>query len=138
MKTIVALISGLLFGAGLSLGGMTQVHVVKGFLDPFGSWDPRLAFVMGGAVLVFSFVYFLVVKKRSGPLLDEQFHLPENKSITPSLLIGSALFGLGWGWGGVCPGPGLTAAATFEGEFLVFVVSMIIGMWGFELYNKKV
>ena len=137
MKSFFALLSGLIFGAGLSLGGMTQVHIVKGFLDVSGQWDPRLAFVMGGAVLVFSTVYFLVVKKRSGPLLDDQFHMPENNAVTSRLWIGSALFGLGWGWAGICPGPGITALAGLKTEFMVFVACMIIGMWIFEIYNSK-
>lgn len=137
MKSLIALISGAIFGAGLSLGGMTQVHVVKGFLDPFGQWDPRLAFVMGGAVLVFSLSYFLIVKKRSAPLLDDAFQVPETGVITPSLIIGSAIFGFGWGWGGICPGPGMTAVSSLKPEFLIFCAAMLVGMWSFEYYNKK-
>ncbi len=78
-----------------------------------------------------------MVKKRSGPLLDDHFHMPENNKLTPRLVAGSAIFGIGWGWAGICPGPGLTAFATLKMEFLIFVGCMIVGMWAFEIYNSK-
>ncbi|MBY0516809.1 MAG: YeeE/YedE family protein [Bacteriovoracaceae bacterium] len=114
MKTIIAFIVGLLFALGLGFSGMTQIQTVKGFLDILGSWNPALMGVMIGAIGIHSILFHLI-KKRGTPLLDTKFHLPTRNDIDKKLLIGAALFGIGWGWGGICPGPGIVAATS--GEF---------------------
>ncbi|MDH3687348.1 MAG: YeeE/YedE family protein [Myxococcales bacterium] len=121
-----AAISGLLFGAGLTVSQMTNPAKVMAFLDVTGSWDPTLAFVMGGALLV-SAIAVRVEKRRSA---DSQ--PSPSASIDARLLSGAVLFGLGWGLAGFCPGPALAALATGSGEVLLFVVSMIAGMGLFE------
>ncbi|MEK6628383.1 MAG: YeeE/YedE family protein [Bdellovibrionota bacterium] len=135
-NSLVALSVGFLFAIGLGLSGMTEPQKVVGFLDLFGSWDPSLIFVMIGAILV-HFLVFKFTKKLNKPLLDTKWHLPTKKEITPALVIGSTLFGIGWGLGGYCPGPALTSLASFEIRPLIFVVSMIAGMYLFRLFDKK-
>jgi len=137
MSTFVAILSGLLFGVGLGLAGMLQPIKVAGFLDFFsGNWDPTLAFVMGGAVVVYAIAHRLITK-RSAPLFDLRFHLPTRSDIDPRLLGGAALFGLGWGIGGYCPGPGLASMATFTAPVLVFVGTMLVGMLVFREVDKR-
>ncbi|HZY33614.1 MAG TPA: DUF6691 family protein, partial [Rhodanobacter sp.] len=106
MRAWIAFAAGLLFGLGLSLGGMTQPAVVLGFLDIFGAWDPRLVFVMAGAVLTTAVGYRLVLR-RPRPLLAERFQWPTSRRIDVRLVGGAALFGIGWGIAGYCPGPAL-------------------------------
>ncbi|MEO7730294.1 MAG: DUF6691 family protein [Kofleriaceae bacterium] len=127
MSIVLATASGALFGAGLLISGMTQPAKVIGFLDVTGAWDPSLAFVIGGAVAVYS-VLFRVTRRRGDPWFDVKFHLPTRNDIDFPLIAGAALFGIGWGLGGLCPGPGLVAAASGSLSALVFVASMIIGM----------
>lgn len=136
MRAFISFIVGLIFAAGLVFAGMTQVHVVRGFLDLFGEWNLALMGVMIGAISVHSILYFLI-RKRKTPLLDSHFHVPTRKDIDPRLLSGAALFGLGWGWAGICPGPGIVAAATGQGPFVIFVAAMIAGMGLFKLIEKK-
>jgi uncharacterized membrane protein YedE/YeeE len=131
MKNLIAIMSGLVFALGLGISGMTQTQVVRGFLDVFGAWDPSLLGVMAGAIGVHSLLYFLI-KKRASPLLDTKFHLPTSKDLDGRLIAGAALFGIGWGWAGICPGPGLVAAVSGNGHILVFVASMLTGMIGFK------
>lgn len=126
---------GLIFALGLALSGMTQPQKVIGFLDILGGWDPSLAFVMLGAIPVHYISHFLL-KGRKSPLFDIQFHLPTRKDINPSLIIGSALFGIGWGIGGFCPGPGLTALGSGTKEALIFVASMTVGMLLYRVYQR--
>lgn len=121
-----AFFAGALFSVGLVLGGMTQPARVIGFLDFFGSWDPSLMFVMGGAVVV-HFALFRVITKRRSPLFDERFHLPTRKDIDGRLVIGAALFGIGWGLVGYCPGPALVSLATGQ-RAIVFTVALLAGM----------
>ena len=128
MPLIAALLSGLLFGAGLAVSGMINPAKVLNFLDLFGAWDASLAFVMGGAVLV-AFLGYRFALARRAPLLGGQFELPGGKDLEPRLLIGAALFGLGWGLGGFCPGPALTALPLAAVGTLVFVPAMLVGMW---------
>ena len=125
--TIPSLISGTLFGAGLALGGMTNPARVRGFLDIFGAWDPTLAFVMGGAVIVMA-IAWRFVPRMAAPLLDEQFHLPTRSDLTPRLIGGAALFGIGWGVAGLCPGPGIAALVIEPASAAIFVVAMLAGM----------
>ncbi len=128
MKAIAALLCGLLFGAGLALSGMTDTAKVIGFLDIFGDWVPDLAFVMGGAVAVTATLFTLVLR-RSRPFFAEAFSLPQSRVIDGRLLAGTALFGVGWGLYGYCPGPGLTALVYGHSGALAFVASMLAGMW---------
>jgi uncharacterized membrane protein YedE/YeeE len=139
-QNIVAFVAGLLFAVGLVVGGMTQPAKVVGFLDFFGNWDPSLIFVMGGAVGI-HFVLFRLILKRSSPLLAQSFQVPTRKDMTPQLIGGAALFGIGWGLGGFCPGPGIVAAPAGSAEALTFVASMTAGMflykWVESLRSKK-
>ena len=124
----VALSSGLLFGAGLAVSGMTRPEKVIGFLDVFGAWDLSLAFVMMGAIGVHIVVYRLI-RGRSSPLFTSGWSLPSRRDIDLKLVVGAALFGVGWGIGGYCPGPGVTSLATGASGVVVFVGAMIGGMW---------
>ncbi|MEO8527402.1 MAG: DUF6691 family protein, partial [Caldimonas sp.] len=108
MTIAIALVCGLLFGTGLIAGGMTDPSKVQGFLDPFGAWDPSLAFVMGGAVLV-GIAGFAIARRRRLAWSGEPIDLPRSRAIDGRLLLGGALFGTGWGIGGLCPGPAVTA-----------------------------
>lgn len=128
MKLTIALIAGLVFGLGLSLGGMTQPAVVLGFLDLFGAWDPRLVFVMGGAVLTTAIGYRLVFR-RGRPLFESDFQLPMAKRFDARLIVGSALFGTGWGIAGYCPGPALASLGGGAPSLLVLVATMVAGWW---------
>lgn len=136
MKGLIALISGFLFAIGLGLSGMTQPHIVRGFLDVFGNWDWRLIGVMAGAISVHAITYRLILK-RTSPILDSKFQLPTKKDIDYRLIFGALLFGLGWGWAGICPGPGLVATVSGKGEFFYFVGSMLIGMKVFQAFESK-
>ena len=127
-RLIVAVISGLLFGFGLSLSEMTNRHRVLGFLDVTGNWDASLIFVMGGAVLV-TLVSFRFILKRSAPLFDETFYLPLKKHIDKRLIGGSALFGIGWGIAGYCPGPAIAGLASLSLNPLPFFLCFIAGSY---------
>lgn len=127
MRPLIAFFTGALFAAGLVLGGMTQPSKVLGFLDLFGAWDPSLALVMGGALLIHAPLYHLI-RRRRAPLLEAKFHIPTRRDLDPRLITGAALFGVGWGLGGYCPGPGLASLVSGT-EPLVFVAAMIIGMY---------
>jgi len=124
-----AALSGAVFAVGLAISGMTRPAKVVGFLDLSGAWDPSLAFVMVGAIAV-HFVATRVITRRSRPLFDERFHLPTRKDLDARLLLGAAVFGVGWGLGGFCPGPGLVSAASGSLPAVVFVVGMTLGMFG--------
>lgn len=125
--TLVPLASGTIFGAGLTLGGMTDPARVRGFLDLFGNWDPTLAFVMGGAVLVMALAW-VMQRKMLRPLFAEGFALPDRNDLTPRLIGGSALFGIGWGIAGLCPGPGFAALAIAPASAAIFVAALLAGM----------
>lgn len=131
-QEIASFVSGVLFAIGLGISGMTQpVHVV-GFLDFFGKWDPALLGVMGGAVVTYG-IFFRLILKRKQPLFAGSFGLPTKKDLDARLLTGSALFGLGWGIAGYCPGPGLVSLASGKTTVLVFVASMLAGMLLFKI-----
>jgi uncharacterized protein len=121
------LVAGTLFGSGLALGGMTDPARVRGFLDVFGDWDPTLAFVMGGAVLVMAAAW-RIQKRLRHPLLARAFALPERSDINLPLVGGAAVFGIGWGIAGLCPGPGLAVLAIAPEKGLWFVGAMLAGM----------
>ncbi len=127
MKQIAALLSGLVFGIGLAISGMTDPAKVRGFLDLAGKWDPSLAFVMIGAIGVHSILSRLVLRRRA-PMFAKHFDLPTHTMIDRRLLVGAAIFGVGWGIGGVCPGPALVALGSFGFGPLVFVVAMSLGV----------
>lgn len=127
LRQVSILVSGTIFGAGLTLGGMTEPARVRGFLDLFGDWDPTLAFVMGGAVLVMALAW-LVQPRFARPLFAEDFALPTRSDLTPRLIGGAALFGIGWGIAGLCPGPGIAALAIEPVSAAIFVAAMLAGM----------
>lgn len=123
---LVTLVSGLLFGLGLGYAQMIDPEKVIGFLDLFGAWDPTLAFVMGGAVAV-TLVTFRFILKRPHPILGSKFYVPTRQDIDKPLILGAALFGIGWGIGGYCPGPAITALVLGSLNPVLFIVAMIIG-----------
>ncbi|HJL19910.1 MAG TPA: YeeE/YedE family protein [Sandaracinaceae bacterium LLY-WYZ-13_1] len=138
-QNLTALVAGLLFGVGLPIAGMTQPSKVVGFLDFFGAWDPSLAFVMGGAIAV-HFVLFRLILKRQSPLIASSFQVPTRRDMTPQLIGGAALFGVGWGLGGFCPGPGIVSLPAGSAEALTFVGAMTVGMLlykGFDSLRSK-
>ncbi|MBI3383302.1 MAG: YeeE/YedE family protein [Aquabacterium sp.] len=126
IRLLTCLIAGALFGLGLAVAQMTNPLKVQNFLDVAGDWDPSLAFVMGAAVLI-TLVMFRVVLKRASPLLGERFHLPNSLKVDRPLIMGSALFGVGWGMTGYCPGPALATLLSGNGEVLLFVPAMLLG-----------
>lgn len=119
--------SGILFGAGLTLSGMVDPVRVRGFLDLFGNWDPTLVFVMGGALAVMA-VAWALQRRMTHPLFAEKFSLPDRTDLDPRLIGGAALFGIGWGIAGICPGPAIASLALVPGKVLPFVAAMIAGM----------
>src|SRR5690606_19836790 len=118
------LVSGLLFGAGLTISGMTDPARVRGFLDVFGDWDPTLAFVMGGAVVVMA-VAWRIRTGMARPVFGEKFSLPDRKDLDGRLIVGAVLFGIGWGTAGLCPGPGLASLVLSPFNAAVFVGAML-------------
>ncbi|MES2965421.1 MAG: DUF6691 family protein [Bdellovibrionota bacterium] len=132
-RNIVAFVVGVLFAVGLAIAGMTQPQKVIGFLD-LQHWDPSLLFVMMGAV-GFHAVAYRLVRRRSSPLLDTEFHVPERNDVTVELIGGAAIFGMGWGLAGFCPGPAIVAIASGEPRAYVFVGAMILGMLVFKEYS---
>lgn len=128
MMLWISLLSGTLFGLGLTLSGMVLPQRVQGFLDVAGNWDPSLALVMIGALLVFMPGYFLLIKPRRQSLLDLPFHLPKSRTIDVRLVVGSALFGIGWGLVGICPGPAIASLMVGGGKLLLFVVALLVGI----------
>jgi uncharacterized membrane protein YedE/YeeE len=137
MTTVFAsLLAGLVFGLGLIVSGMANPAKVLGFLDLAGAWDPSLAFVMAGAIAVAAFA-FALAKKRTASLLGGAMKLPGSREIDRRLVIGSVLFGIGWGIAGFCPGPGLVALGMGEIKALVFVAAMLAGMGIFELIERR-
>ena len=136
MFALSALLSGLVFGLGLIVSGMANPAKVLGFLDLAGAWDPSLAFVMGGAILV-GFFAFLIAEKRTLSFIGAEMKLPTASAIDSRLLTGSAMFGAGWGVAGFCPGPGLVALGMGESKALVFVAAMLVGMVIFSWLEKR-
>jgi uncharacterized membrane protein YedE/YeeE len=122
-----ALFSGLLFGFGLAISGMSDPAKVIGFLDISRNWDPALMFVMGGAVVVSTLGYFVVLKKAK-PVFAESFTLPMQTKIDRPLIIGATMFGIGWGLVGYCPGPVFVALAYLQDQVVIFFIAMTVGM----------
>ena len=128
MKNILALFSGSIFGLGLTISSMTNPDKVLGFLDLFNNWDPSLAFVMGGAIIITAPMLFVLTKNKN-LILSNEIHLPTNKEIDKKLIIGSLIFGLGWGLVGLCPGPAISSLALLEVPSIIFVIFMFIGFY---------
>ena len=126
-RILAALLSGVLFGLGLAISGMTDPAVVLGFLDLFGDFNPALMFVLGGAVGT-TMLAFRLVLRRPAPLLEDRFQLPTRKDIDARLVIGAGLFGIGWGLAGYCPGPALVGLGVLSPEAFWFVPAMLVGM----------
>jgi len=133
---LASFICGLVFGAGLLISGMNQPEKVLGFLDIFGNWDATLAFVMAGAVAVAA-TGFALARRRAAPLLAAKFSWPERRDIDTPLVAGAILFGIGWGLVGICPGPALVNLAGLSLPIVVFVAAMVIGMLGYELWQRR-
>lgn len=136
MFALTSLLTGLVFGLGLIVSGMANPAKVLGFLDIGGAWDPSLALVMAGAIAV-GFVAFLFAKNRSLSLIGAEMKLPTASPIDRRLVMGSTLFGIGWGIAGFCPGPGLVALGMGESKALVFVAAMLAGMAVFEVLELR-
>ena len=136
MNAITTLLAGLLFGLGLAFSEMTNPAVVIGFLDIFGDWNPSLIIVMASAIVVGMIGYFIKGKQLS-PLLGNTWQVPTLRQIDSKLIIGSSLFGIGWGISGYCPGPGLTALVNNPNEGIYFVGALIIGS-GFHYFQAKI
>lgn len=134
MQYITSLLSGLIFGLGLILSGMTNPAKVIGFLDLFGQWDPSLMFVMVGAIAV-SFIGFKMAYQNEHTILGNKISKPSKTTIDRPLIIGAALFGIGWGLSGFCPGPALASLSTLK-EAGTFVAAMLFGMLIFEVIQK--
>ncbi|MBN3751591.1 YeeE/YedE family protein [Paraburkholderia sp. Tr-20389] len=132
---VTALLAGLLFGVGLMVSGMANPAKVLGFLDLAGRWDPSLAFVMAGAIAVGSLAFF-AARRRDRSYLDLPMQLPVSTAITPRLVLGSAMFGIGWGMAGFCPGPALVALGAGYPKAFGFVAAMVAGMAVFELIER--
>lgn len=128
MKYLSSLLIGAIFGIGIVISGMGNPAKVQNFFDLFGIWDPSLMFVMGGALLVFLPGYFLLVRRTSKPILETEFRLPERKAIDMRLVAGSAVFGVGWGVVGFCPGGAIPMVGTLDGRVLLFIAAMAAGM----------
>ncbi|MEY9626324.1 DUF6691 family protein [Sinorhizobium fredii] len=126
-RVVASIICGLIFGAGLVISDMVNPARVLAFLDVAGNWDPSLAFVMGGALIPSALAY-IIRGRRSAPLFDSRFYVPANASIDWKLVAGAALFGLGWGLVGLCPGPAIAALSTGRWEAVLFVAAMLVGM----------
>ena len=127
LRSLTLLASGILFGAGLAISGMLNPSKVAGFLDLFGVWDPSLAFVMGGGVVA-NFIGHRIVTRRTQPVFAASFNLPTTSGIDSRLIVGSALFGVGWGLGGLCPGPAVASLLLVPSEVGLFVVMMLVGL----------
>jgi hypothetical protein len=137
MSLFFSLLAGVIFGAGLTVSDMVNPARVSNFLDFAGTWDPTLIFVMAGGLAITTLGYKLVFR-RSSPLVDEKFHLPTQRQIDLPLVGGAALFGVGWGLAGICPGPALVDLVTLEPKVLVFVAAMLVGMLGASFWRDKV
>lgn len=137
MNALLAFLAGLVFGAGLILSGMTDPGKVIGFLDVTGNWDPSLAFVMAGAILV-GFFAFMLAQRRTTSLLGGAMRLPQTRDIDLRLVGGSLVFGIGWGLAGFCPGPALVSLGSGQDKAAVFVAAMLAGMLAYTAAERLV
>ena len=134
MNKLVSLVAGIIFGIGLVISEMINPEKVLGFLNLFGNWDPSLAFVMIGALVVSS-PLFHIIKNRENPIFAQNFNYTNNKSINNRLIIGSALFGAGWGLVGLCPGPAISSIALLNIHSIIFIVAMFFGFYLVKLIS---
>ena len=137
MIRLISLLSGIIFGLGLTISGMVNPQKVLGFLNLFGEWDPSLIFVMVGAIIIFAPLHF-IFKKKSRPILAKNFISIENKNIDKKLLIGSGLFGVGWGLAGLCPGPAIASISFLNPSSLIFVLFMFVGFFIANRIEKNI
>ncbi|MFT0213820.1 DUF6691 family protein [Pseudomonas sp. F1_0610] len=135
MQKISALLCGVLFSMGLLISGMAQPSKVQGFLDLAGLWDPSLAFVMAGAIII-AMPFFIIAKQRKRSLLNNDMQLPSKTKIDKSLIVGSAVFGVGWALAGICPGPAITTLPFLNLETLLFVVAMLVTIFSLSFMLK--
>lgn len=133
---IGAFLGGTLFGVGLAISGMTQPAKIVGFFDFFGSWDPSLAFVMLGALIVYTPVYRWATRTWQHPIWAPSFTLPTRRDIDGRLVVGSAIFGVGWGLGGYCPGPAFTSVGAGSMEALTFGAAMLVGVGSYQFFMR--
>ena len=133
---LVALLAGTVFGFGLSLSGMTDPGKVLGFLDLAGAWQPTLAFVMGGGLLITLPAFALIRRYRGRPVFDTKFHLPTRQDLDARLLIGAAFFGIGWGIAGFCPGPAIASLASGSPILVAFCIAMALGMFAADRFKS--
>lgn len=131
---LIALLSGILFGLGMAISGMVLPERVIGFLDVAGDWNPSLIFVMGGALMVFAPVYWLYIKKQDKPVLASSFSLSSYTRIDKRLIMGAAIFGLGWGLVGICPGPVVSSLTSLSSGVWLFFASMMVGLGATNLF----
>jgi len=127
-KNIFSLISGLFFGIGLTIGGMTNPAKVIAFLNITENWDPSLIFVMGGAI-AFVFPSFYLLRNKEKPFFASSYQIPKSKNINQKLILGSSMFGIGWGMIGLCPGPAISSIAFFQPLSILFIISMMSGFY---------
>ncbi len=137
MNSVRALLFGMIFGYGLMLSGMTDPDRVRGFLDWTGDWNPALAFVMGGAVLTAA-PFFWFARRRGMPIFGHDLEMPESNRIGLRLLIGSAIFGIGWGLSGICPGPGFVVLGLSPWPVLVFLGTMAVGLGLSSFFARRI
>ena len=135
MTKVISLVSGIIFGIGLVISEMINPEKVLGFLNLFGNWDPSLAFVMIGALVVSSPLLHLI-KNKEKPICEVSFNIPNNKEINKKLILGSVIFGAGWGLGGLCPGPAISSIALINYYSITFVVSMFVGFYLVRLFES--
>lgn len=135
-EILAAILSGLLFGSGLAVSGMADPDRVRSFLDIFGNWDPTLAFVMGGAVFVMATAW-IFQRSMPTPLLRDDFSLPGTTKVDAPLIFGAILFGIGWGLAGLCPGPGIIGLVLEPVSAGIFVLSMLLGMFGYQIITYR-
>ena len=137
MIRLISLLSGIIFGLGLTISGMVNPQKVLGFLNIFDAWDPSLIFVMVGAIIIFAPLHY-IFKKKSRPILAKNFISIENKNIDKKLLIGSGLFGTGWGLAGLCPGPAIASISFLNPSSLIFVLFMFVGFFIANRIEKNI
>lgn len=132
MRTFYTFLVGVMFGTGIALSGMANPAKVINFFDVFGTWDPSLAFVMGGAVVT-TWIGYRFVLRRSAPVFEPTFDIPQKRALDAKLLAGAGIFGVGWGIAGFCPGGALPALATLDSRVIIFVGALVAGMLGTRL-----
>jgi len=137
MIRLISLLSGIIFGLGLTISGMVNPQKVLGFLNLFGEWDPSLIFVMVGAIIIFAPLHF-IFKRKSRPIFAKEFQIINNRNIDKKLLIGSGLFGVGWGLAGLCPGPAIASISFLNPSSLIFVLFMFVGFFIANRIEKNI